>query len=514
MKILRNVAIFILSLTSALTGLGHPSEPLHFADQAAVFGYQTRGTVPFHTVCKAVNGVDSALPNMFYKQFKVKLTPNDHRFLGHNLLGGSIPDTSIDYLYEKAVSKGGYTGSKKEFATILGKLQAEYKTGVVKLTMKTLGLKKDEATALVEVLHDIHLIGDLTPDNTKIQTIPKLQEIVFDIRKNAAKLPFKDKMAYDAFMKEMQKILDEAMKISQREGRQAASEYLLNAIRESKILSSVCDTAWGKAIVKEAEKTINGEGLIGKLGKSLANSRVVKLYDSLRAKYNGKVADVSRKMANDASRTFKNVYTPEALHSMKDISSSRTVIGVVQEVTLKDGSKKIVLSIPVENYANGIKAGMSAGVMTFIFSEGVTIYQFAKGDIDQEDFCWESGKNCSAAMLSGTATFAAVVLGASPGGWLVMGIGVGSYMICDLAFRNLRYAVDGPGFDMNDVLGQLPTDLQRRRSAMDYEGMGGLLEYNGKYSVMDYHGEDSLFENTSGGSGLFDAEEKKSLFDN
>lgn len=514
-KLCSVTVVLAVGLLTVFNLLAHPKESMHFSDQAAVFGLKTRGSASFHQVCKAVNGVDSALPNMFAKRFKVKLNANDHRYLGHNLLGGSMPDTSIDYLYNKAVEKGGYTGTRKEFAAILGRMNAEYKQGVVRLTQTTLNLSEKEATSLVEIIHDIHLIGDLTPDNKRIQTIPKLQEIIHDIKVKAGDLPFKDKEAYEKFTKGLQALLDESMKVSERDGSQAGATFFLDEFKKRKLLGSASDTSWGKAVTEEADNALDdaGKGLIAKFRSKVGSSRVVQLYDKLKANYNGKVTDISRRMAQDAGKTFKNVYTPEALASMKDVASTKTVIGTLQEVTFKDGSKKMVLSIPVENYAKGIKAGIGAGVMTFILTEGATVYQFAKGDMTQEDFLWESGKNCSTSMLTGGATFVAVVLGANPTGWVVMGIGVGSYLVCDIAFKNIRAAIDGPGFEFADIMGEFPTELQRKRTAIDFEGVDSLLEHNGAYSVLDYHGEDTIFDNASGQSGLFDYEGEKGLFD-
>jgi hypothetical protein len=262
-----------------------------------------------------------------------------------------------------------------------------------------------------------------------------------------------------------------------------------------------------------ADEAVKATSLVKRLKQITANSRVVKLYDSLRVKYNGKIESISQNLAKDAGNTFKNVYTPEALKSLPNVSSSKTVIGALQEVTLKDGSKKMVLSIPIENYASGIRVGLNVGVMTFIFSEGATIYQFARGDITQEDFYWETGKNCSAALLGGSATFVAVALGATPAGWVVMGLGVGTYMICDITFKGLRAAIDGPGFKLEDIMGQFPTEFQKRRSAIDFEGVDALFEYSGNVSILDYHGHDSLFENKSGNPSMFDAEGKNGLFD-
>ena len=74
-------------------------------------------------------------------------------------------------------------------ARISPRASAGFKEGVVKVAMQRLALDHEEATALVCILHDIHLLGDLTPDNSRIQTIPKYTEIVHDIKMKLGDVP-------------------------------------------------------------------------------------------------------------------------------------------------------------------------------------------------------------------------------------------------------------------------------------------------------------------------------------
>jgi hypothetical protein len=236
----------VLSLVTVillpLTGTCHPKEVLHFGDQAAVFGFSTRGVPEFRTVCKAVNGCDSALKNMFEKSFGVRLTPNDHRYIGHNLLAGAIPGTSIGYLYAKARS-AGFDGSRKDFAARLGRLNAKFKEGVVKVAMQKLALNRKEAMALVCILHDIHLLGDLTPDNSRIQTIPKYAEIVHDIKTKLVNLMDND-VSRELITESLERLLGESVEIAGRDGTQHAAEHLLHGMCEARMLSGALAYRW------------------------------------------------------------------------------------------------------------------------------------------------------------------------------------------------------------------------------------------------------------------------------
>ena len=497
-----------------LIGLGHPSESLHFYDQAEAFGLYSRRSQPFHAVCKAVNGCDSALPNMYYKRFRVKLTPKEHRFLGHNLLGGAIPDTSIDFLYEKAC-KAGYKGTRKEFAAILGRMNAEYREGIIKVAMETLGLRRKEAEALVHILHDIHLLGDLTPENKIIQTIPKLAEIVHDIKVRAKNLPFKNPAEYAKFIKELDRLLNEAMRVANKNGIQAAVDYFIKGLRGSKVLAGAAGEGWGTALSDGAAAEAAGMGMLAKLQKRFPNSKLLKTMGAIQKGYDKAVDNTARKMAEAAKNNFSGIFTPEELKATKGITDTRQVIGTLQEVTMKDGTKKLVLCIPVENYAKGIKTGIGAGVMTFVISEGVTMYRFFSGDITEGEFCFETTKNCTASLLTGGLTFVAVTLGAAPGGWVVLGIGIGTFMICDIAFDGLSRWLNGPGFDLEDVLGQLPAEIQRRATAMNYTGFNTVLEYQGRgISPLEYKGnENSAFDPPKRNSPFDYAPNRRGTFD-
>ena len=462
-----------------LAANAHPIEALHFQDQAEAFGLYTREAQPFHKVCKAVNGCDSALPNMFKKRFGINLTPRDHRYLGHNLLGGAIPETSLDYLYEKAC-KAGFKGSKKEFAAILGRMNAEYREGVVKLAMKTLGLERKEAEALVHILHDIHLLGDLTPENKITQTIPEFAEIVHDIKVRAKNLPFKNPAEYERFIRELDKLLKESIKVSNRNGVQPAVDCFIKGFRNSKVLSGAAGKSWGSTLAAPDR----GVELLGQLHKEL------KLPKSAFIK--------------GGVNTPSTIYSPARIAKMPYVKATKQTVGILKQVTMKNGAKGVALIVPAGakgaakfmSTAGG--AGITAGVMTFVISEGITTYQFMKGDISEKDFYWESTKNITEAVLVGVAVFVAVTLGATPYGWVVLAVGVTTAIVCDIAFRVLKYYRDVPGFDLDDVLGGVPPEIRNRITIMDYldnEAFKGILEYQRGESPLLYRGRGgSIFE--------------------
>ncbi len=462
----------------------------------------------------------SSFLNSLRKEFGSLAGVGEHREFAHWGMSGSVPDEFLSAM-EKA-----HSGSKERVVELWRQFVVTRREAV-KQALNLSGPNSDRAAhALASLMNDIHVLGDQTTKATAhLRTI---DNVVNDYMKAMNRM-LGNHNGLSAQIKAEIKLIPKGLSNQERAAR--ILEILKShntefSRRATSVLSRMGYNGDVSSIDYEKLKAITGTAsttsdvarhwsfeLMDDLKQRLARSRPVRLYGGLKESYNCAIDKASRRMAERAYQTFDNVYSPEALKSMSEVKSCRTVVGVLQEVTMEDGSQKMVLSIPVENFAKGIKSGIGAGVMTFVFTEGATLYQFARGDITQEDFCWESAKNCSASMLTGGATFVAVVLGAEPAGWVVLGIGVGAYMLCDVAFSEIRRMVDGPSFTLDDILGGLPTEIQRRKTLFDYSGYDSLLEYRGDESILDYHGENSMFELRSDSSAFDFKADEKSLFD-
>lgn len=444
----------------------------------------------------------------------------EHREFAHWGMNGSIPEEFLDAI-EK--SRPGC----KERVVELWRQFVVTRREAVKQALNLSGPNSDRAAqSLISMMNDIHVLGDHTTVSTA--NLRTIDNVVNDYLKSLNRMLGNHNGL-------SQQIKAEIKLLPQRLSNQERAARILDILKShnsefsrkaTNVLSRMGYTGDVGAIDYEKLKKITGTAstssdvarhwscqLMDDLKLRLAKAKPIRLYGGLKESYNCSIDKASRRMAERAYQAFNNVYSPSALKSMSEVKGCRTVVGVLQEVTVKDGTQKLVLSIPVENFAKGIKSGIGAGVMTFVFTEGATLYQFAHGDISQEDFCWESAKNCSSAMLVGSATFVAVVLGAEPVGWVVVGIGIGSYMLCDLAFSEIRHLVDGPSFTLDDILGELPTEIQRRKTSLDYSGFDSLLTYKGNESILDYHGADSMFELPNDSSAFDFKLNDRSLFD-
>ena len=465
-------------------------------------------------------GEGSSFLNTLRKEFGSLQGVGEHREFAHWGMNGSIPDEFLSAM-EKA-----HPGSKERVVELWRQFVVTRREAV-KQALNLSGPNSDRAAqALASMMNDIHVLGDHTTKATA--NLRTIDNVVNDYMKSLNRMLGNHNGLSHQIKAEI-KLIPQGLSNQERAARildilkSHNSEFGRKA---TNVLTRMGYTGDVSSIDYERLKAITGTAsttsdvarhwsfeLMDDLKQRLAKSKPVRLYGGLKESYNSAIDKASRRMAERAYQTFDNVYSPSAIKSMTEVKSCRTVVGVLQEVTMKDGSQKLVLSIPVENFAKGIKSGIGAGVMTFVFSEGATLYQFARGDISQEDFCWESAKNCSAAMLSGGATFVAVVLGAAPTGWVVMGIGIGSYMLCDIAFTEIRRLVDGPSFTLDDILGELPTELQRRKAMLDYSGLDSLLTYRGDESILDYHGADSMFELPNDSSAFDFKSNDKTLLD-
>lgn len=382
----------------------------------------------------------SSFLNSLRKEFGSLKGVGEHREFAHWGLNGSIPEDFI------AAMEKAHPGSSQRVVELWRQFVVTRREAV-KQALNLSGPNSDRAAqALASMMNDIHVLGDHTTVSTA--NLRSIENVVNDYLKSLNRMLGNHNGLTPQIKAEI-KALSNTLSGSERAAKILEilkSHNVEFSQKATYVLSRMGYTGDVGMIDHNALTRITGATahssdavahwsvqMMGDLKARLGKSAPMKLYGTLKASVNGRIERVSQQMAQDAYRTFENVYSPQTIAAMKDVKGVRPVVGVLQEVTMKDGSTRMVLSIPVENFAKGIKSGIGAGIMTFVFSEGATLYQFSRGEITQETFCWESAKNCSAGILAGTATFVAVVLGAAPGGWVVMGIGVGSYMLCDIS---------------------------------------------------------------------------------
>jgi hypothetical protein len=222
--------IFLVSLLTASFVLAHSSAKLHLQDEAAVFnGYGDCDS--FKALVAAVSGgVDNELPKLFRE--KIGPVPGNHRILGHGwTLNAAIPKKTWEKLLKK------YPDKKDEIIEVW----AEFARGCIAKSEELSGLPKQQANALASMIYDIHLIGDLEPDNTLIKDVLELDLIVKNFNKDCETL-FVNKPEYSELIA---KKLEEAMKTELK--YQEKAQLVMSELYKLRI-GSMLHQSWGKTL--------------------------------------------------------------------------------------------------------------------------------------------------------------------------------------------------------------------------------------------------------------------------
>ncbi len=81
------------------------------------------------------------------------------------------------------------------------------------------------------------------------------------------------------------------------------------------------------------------------------------------------------------------------------------------------------------------KLGAGAGLLTFAVDGGIASIKRLNGTLLDADYERELGYAAIKGTIVGTGVAVAVVLGATPAGWVVMAVGTGAYIVTDFAVR-------------------------------------------------------------------------------
>ena len=117
---------------------------------------------------------------------------------------------------------------------------------------------------------------------------------------------------------------------------------------------------------------------------------------------------------------------------------------------IRNGKTFSVLKV---KFPASLKMGAGGGVGTFVIGEGVALYKYSTGSIDDIELKEETIKWAGEGIVVAVAIAAC---GSNPTGWVVLGVGIGSaaiYEICyDFSFPSR--------LTEEDLLGLLPDDLE------------------------------------------------------
>ena len=170
---MRSFLTFFALVMAAQFTFAHASHKMHEADILAVFNGCDDSE--FRRIAKRVSsGMDNELPRRF--RDAIGPVPGNHRLLGHCwTFGDAIPRRVLDAIEER------HPGRKGDFIRLWQTFANEIITDVANTT----GLPRKQAGALAALIHDVHLLGDRTPDNTLVDHVLTTQEIRRNVVKSA-----------------------------------------------------------------------------------------------------------------------------------------------------------------------------------------------------------------------------------------------------------------------------------------------------------------------------------------
>lgn len=133
----------------------------------------------------------------------------------------------------------------------------------------------------------------------------------------------------------------------------------------------------------------------------------------------------------------------------------QTVRSSIEQIEARPGvltrSGKLIVTQPGEAVAEGAGgvrvvrgvgrvggaavAGLSAGGVSLVIDLASATWSYADGTMTSDEFVAELGHSAIRGTAVGGSTAVVVLLGATPTGWIVVGVGVGAYVITDLVIE-------------------------------------------------------------------------------
>lgn len=364
------------------------------------------------------------LPAMFERRLGSPV-PVNHRILGHGwTLNESIPRDTLEFLESK------FPGKRAEIVSVW----KDWANSVIEMTMKKSGLPRHKATALASLLMNVHMLGDTEPGNTFIQYVLEPNEIAKSMDKNLAELLGKESKGYKRFNQMLDKVVKRYVKrrahvAMGKEASQMFAHELLNAMSESDI-----GPALNKSFPKTLRFSFSESGL-----NAAKKANVTRLEKIAIGKLEGGVMK-QQKLTKTAFGRGTQFGKQVAKASGKAVAAESvvTTAGIVG----KNGS----IWIPA------LKTAAWEGGAVLSIEAGVACFEYCSGAIHKPEFERKlQDAAIKGAAVSGASGIAVVVFSATPGGWVVLGVGFGAYMITDIALTYIHKQQDRKYLTIEDL---------------------------------------------------------------
>ena len=351
---------------------------------------------------QAFKEVSKGIDYDFYRKVGIEFgyPSENHRILGHWGFEGSIP-------FNKEPWKSALEQYPKDE---LIKMWQDYNTTLVKRVAKLTGLGKHEAKGLTGLIYNTHLLGDLKPGNVRTDIVYPIDGICKDIEKNLHRLLGNNSTDARNVITKMR-----ALPKSMPQAEKAAK--VLDILKESCIDDKMFQL-YGKQLSR----------------KSISLSREL-------------AAVKSNPMLGDDGKLIRLYKTPQSnLQMEKELLNHSNSNARCEKRILCKG-----WLTPKGNLCLAMQAGAQAGMLTFVTDAGIATFRFLEGETWPMEFRQELEYAAIRGGVVGTCVAVSVVLGAAPGGWIVLAVGIGAYVVTDLAIKIWECHLDKQYLTMKDL---------------------------------------------------------------
>lgn len=362
---------------------GYYKASLHGDDFRAIFrGYWGDR---FEELSEIINtGVDSELPKRYAEKQQMSFSPRNHRLIGHGwTMNAPIREDRMQKLLNR------FPHSTKEDITQVWSQWSKEVTGKIS---EITGLQGRPAAAFASLLHNIHLLGDLVPDeNTLIEDVLTPDEILKNLNRDVDDLFINNPKQAD-FIKQR---LSKAMTKSAGESNPVKAQTLLNELREVGMGESM-SSSWGKTLQK-ADEAARQQRLVRAAGQ-LAHNEI----DCARVR--------SSRLGHSDFNAAKNgkVWRPAI------ITPNNKLLVLVKNI----GGECVFLAIALD--------------------AATPTYNYLSGKCMRDEFVEDLVDSTIKGSAVGAATTVAVLLGAPGAGIVVYSLAIASYEIANLAIKVSR----------------------------------------------------------------------------
>lgn len=481
------VLLLILFLSILISPTAYPhSFPTHRSDFRAVMDGVKGLDILYEEISK---GMDSEVyqGNSFVGKFREtfhSLPKGNHRLIGHWGFEGAIP--FAEEPYKTVLSKY----PQKEIV----ELWQNYVNSLIDSAVQKTGMPTHQAKGLVGLIYNTHLLGDYATVYT--ETLPSPSLLTKDISKNLHRLFGNNSTFVTNIMKDLNLISrtlppnQQAEQILAILAKHNIGEKFYNTYSRflvSKGIKYVPLDSYIKDIRMNAQYANNTQyftnafsrGITAKMTKTPDQIQVVNAIMQ-EVEHKGKKAlilripfqfSVEQRVASSVAKQLiekqgYNNLSENFLIELKSIvkQSAIDTVHKTGRVISNNTADEIAYKAIQWAKTSPKSAALNAGFATFVIMEGISVYKYFDSDMTEKELMFETTKNLTTALATGTATFCMVALGATPGGPIVIAVGIGVAVFTDFIFSRIEKEFTTPEFTFDDIVGGVPESILLRRT--------------------------------------------------